>query len=413
MQGFNVLHPMGWDAFGLPAEQHAIKTGTHPAVETDKNIARFKQQLNSLGFQLRLGSRDQARPSPATTVDAVDLQQALRARARLYQRGSGLVVRCSGHRARQRGGHQRPQRTRRPPVREAPDAPVDAQDHRIRRSPARRPRRTSTGPSQSRRCSASGSAAAKGARVEFARGRHEGELECGCSRPARHALRRDLSWCSRPSTRSSTRSRQPSSGGGRRVSREASAKSELDRTELHKDKTGGSPGRTPEPDLPQGTGAEDDRARIPDLDRGLRARSATAPARSWPCPAATSATSTSPSTLRSSRCRRSSSAPTPAAESTIVRAGAKRPGRTASSATVPCNSENSELSSTGLRAGRQAKTIDWLVQARLGEAHGPVPPARLALLAPALLGRALPGPAPRGRQSIVSCPRTDLPSRCR
>jgi leucyl-tRNA synthetase len=50
MQGFNVLHPMGWDAFGLPAEQHAIKTGTHPAVETDKNIARFKQQLNSLGF---------------------------------------------------------------------------------------------------------------------------------------------------------------------------------------------------------------------------------------------------------------------------------------------------------------------------------------------------------------------------
>ncbi|PIE22569.1 MAG: leucine--tRNA ligase [Planctomycetota bacterium] len=50
MQGYNVLHPMGWDAFGLPAEQYAIKTGTHPAVETDKNIARFKQQLISLGF---------------------------------------------------------------------------------------------------------------------------------------------------------------------------------------------------------------------------------------------------------------------------------------------------------------------------------------------------------------------------
>ena len=50
MQGFNVLHPMGWDAFGLPAEQHAIKTGTHPAVETEKNVARFKQQLQRLGF---------------------------------------------------------------------------------------------------------------------------------------------------------------------------------------------------------------------------------------------------------------------------------------------------------------------------------------------------------------------------
>ena len=43
MKGFDVLHPMGWDAFGLPAEQHAINTGTHPAVTTDKNIATFNQ----------------------------------------------------------------------------------------------------------------------------------------------------------------------------------------------------------------------------------------------------------------------------------------------------------------------------------------------------------------------------------
>lgn len=50
MCGFNVLHPMGWDAFGLPAEQHAIQTGTHPRVETAKNVARFKEQLKSLGF---------------------------------------------------------------------------------------------------------------------------------------------------------------------------------------------------------------------------------------------------------------------------------------------------------------------------------------------------------------------------
>ncbi|GAB5536188.1 MAG: leucine--tRNA ligase [Rubricoccaceae bacterium] len=50
MRGFNVLHPMGWDAFGLPAEQHAIKTGTHPSVTTRENIATFRRQLQSLGF---------------------------------------------------------------------------------------------------------------------------------------------------------------------------------------------------------------------------------------------------------------------------------------------------------------------------------------------------------------------------
>ena len=49
-RGFNVLHPMGWDAFGLPAEQYAIKTNTHPSVLTRKNIDRFRTQLKSLGF---------------------------------------------------------------------------------------------------------------------------------------------------------------------------------------------------------------------------------------------------------------------------------------------------------------------------------------------------------------------------
>ncbi len=50
MDGKNVLHPMGWDAFGLPAENYAIETGTQPRISTDKNIARFKQQIQSLGF---------------------------------------------------------------------------------------------------------------------------------------------------------------------------------------------------------------------------------------------------------------------------------------------------------------------------------------------------------------------------
>lgn len=50
LNGFNVLHPMGFDSFGLPAEQYALETGQHPAVTTEKNIARYKEQLNNIGF---------------------------------------------------------------------------------------------------------------------------------------------------------------------------------------------------------------------------------------------------------------------------------------------------------------------------------------------------------------------------
>src|SRR5690554_2861476 len=50
LRGYNVLHPMGFDSFGLPAEQYAIQTGQHPAVTTRQNIERYKQQLNRIGF---------------------------------------------------------------------------------------------------------------------------------------------------------------------------------------------------------------------------------------------------------------------------------------------------------------------------------------------------------------------------
>ncbi|MCB1168602.1 MAG: class I tRNA ligase family protein, partial [Leptospiraceae bacterium] len=50
MRGFRVLHPMGWDAFGLPAERYAMQTGIHPAETTSKNIDNFRRQLKSLGF---------------------------------------------------------------------------------------------------------------------------------------------------------------------------------------------------------------------------------------------------------------------------------------------------------------------------------------------------------------------------
>ena len=50
LKGFNVLHPMGYDAYGLPAEQYAIQTGQHPAVTTEKNISRYREQLDKIGF---------------------------------------------------------------------------------------------------------------------------------------------------------------------------------------------------------------------------------------------------------------------------------------------------------------------------------------------------------------------------
>jgi leucyl-tRNA synthetase len=62
--GFNVLHPMGWDAFGLPAEQYAVKTGQHPRVTTEANIATFKRQIKSLGF-----SYDWSRELATTDVE--------------------------------------------------------------------------------------------------------------------------------------------------------------------------------------------------------------------------------------------------------------------------------------------------------------------------------------------------------
>ncbi len=52
MKGFNVMHPMGWDAFGLPAEQYAIKTGIHPRITTQKSIDNFKRQLKSIGLSI-------------------------------------------------------------------------------------------------------------------------------------------------------------------------------------------------------------------------------------------------------------------------------------------------------------------------------------------------------------------------
>jgi leucyl-tRNA synthetase len=80
MKGFNVLHPMGWDAFGLPAEQYAIETGTHPRLTTERNINRFRSQLKSFGF-----SYDWSREVATTDPDYYRWTQWIF--LKLYERG--------------------------------------------------------------------------------------------------------------------------------------------------------------------------------------------------------------------------------------------------------------------------------------------------------------------------------------
>ncbi len=80
VKGFNVLHPMGWDSFGLPAEQHAVQTGTHPAITTERNIDNFRRQLKRLGF-----SYDWTREVATTDPNYVRWTQWIF--SRLYEKG--------------------------------------------------------------------------------------------------------------------------------------------------------------------------------------------------------------------------------------------------------------------------------------------------------------------------------------
>ncbi len=82
--GFNVLHPMGWDAFGLPAEQYAIKTGTHPSVTTKANIDNFRRQIKSIGFAIDWDRE-------INTTDSIYYQWTQWIFLKLFQRGLAYV----------------------------------------------------------------------------------------------------------------------------------------------------------------------------------------------------------------------------------------------------------------------------------------------------------------------------------
>ena len=85
MRGFNVLHPMGWDAFGLPAEQYAVKTGVHPAITTAQNIGTFKRQMKRVGL-----SYDWSREFSTTDQDYYRWTQWIF--LKLFQRGLAYVA---------------------------------------------------------------------------------------------------------------------------------------------------------------------------------------------------------------------------------------------------------------------------------------------------------------------------------
>ena len=108
MRGFNVLHPMGWDAFGLPAEQYAIETGTHPRITTQKNIDTFRRQIKMLGFSYDWDREVDTTDPELLQVDAVDLPAAVRHLVRPRREEGPADQRAADSRRRARRRAKRP-----------------------------------------------------------------------------------------------------------------------------------------------------------------------------------------------------------------------------------------------------------------------------------------------------------------
>ena len=142
MQGKGVLSPIGFDSFGLPAENAAIKTGTHPRIFTEARIAELKASLTRLGRRLRLAAGG-AQPRPRVhQVDAADLPPVLGGRPGLPGQGAGeLVPRLPDRPGQRAGARRRHLRALGRLRRAAGPRAVVLPHHAVRRRAARRPRR--------------------------------------------------------------------------------------------------------------------------------------------------------------------------------------------------------------------------------------------------------------------------------
>ena len=118
MRGFNVLHPMGWDAFGLPAEQYAIETGIHPMKSTTDNIKTFRRQCDLLGFSYGWIARSTP-ASLTTTGGRSGSSRSCSSTISHTDPSPRELVPRAGNGARERRGHRRQERARRPPRRSA------------------------------------------------------------------------------------------------------------------------------------------------------------------------------------------------------------------------------------------------------------------------------------------------------
>ena len=375
-----VLHPMGWDAFGLPAENYAIKHGVHPRVTTAAAIANFKRQIDAVGFAYDWTREIDTTDPGVREVDAVDLPAALRARPRLRGRHPDQLVPRRQDRPRQRRGEPGALRALRHGGRAQGHAAVAAAHHRATPIACWRISTSSTGRRRRWRCSATGSAAARAPRWSSTSAAPvAGQGDPRLHHPARHALRRDLHGAlARARAGRRADHARAARGGRRRIRKRRAARATSSAPISPRTRPASSPAR-----------------RRPTRSPASRSRSgspttcwrATAPAPSWPCRRTTSATSPS---RRSSRCRSSRSSRRPTAR-------APDAGRRLHRRRVKAiNSGPLD----GLPTAEAKRTITARSRgARRRQGRRQLPAARLGLLAPALLGRADPAhPLPHRRR---------------